>query len=143
MKKVSLVVAAMCFATFSMTSCGSKKESNEEKEKTEDAYDDYAIAEPQGEAEEDVLAQGKTLVENSDCKTCHHPTNKLVGPAHMEVAKKYDFTEANVKMLAQKIINGGSGNWGDIMMVPHPALSESDAEKMSSYILSMDGEKLH
>ncbi len=142
MKKIVMALAVVGFATFCITSCGSKKE----EAKSEDAYDDYEIAEPATAAEptaDDVIAEGKLLVENGDCKTCHHPINKIVGPAHTEVAKKYDFTAANVTMLAGKIIKGGSGNWGDIMMVPHPTLSQPDAEKMSRYILSLDGEKEH
>jgi cytochrome c len=44
-------------------------------------------------------------------------------------------------MLAEKIINGGFGNWGEIPMSPHPDLSKGDAEKMAMYVLSLDGEE--
>lgn len=141
MKRLFIVFALVGFTTFCISSCGSKKE--EVKEEEADAYDDNEIAEPEAPAATDVIAEGKLLVENGDCKTCHHPTNKIIGPAHTEVAKKYDFTEANVLMIADKIIKGGSGNWGDIMMVPHPTVSQGDAEKMSRYILSLDGETEH
>lgn len=91
----------------------------------------------------DVVAQGESLANASDCKTCHHKTNKLIGPAHEEVAKKYEFTQANVTLLATKIINGGSGVWGEIPMTAHPDISQIDAEKMARYVLSLDGEKEH
>ena len=81
------------------------------------------------------------MVDGSDCKTCHHPTNKIIGPSHTDVAKKYDFTKANIEMLAGKIISGGSGNWGEIPMSPHGDISKADAEKMAMYVLSLDGEK--
>jgi cytochrome c len=55
----------------------------------------------------------------------------------MDVAKKYPSTPANVKMLAEKIIKGGTGVWGEIPMTPHPAVSQEDAEAMVTYILSM------
>ena len=90
---------------------------------------------------DDLIAQGQTLVDASDCKTCHHPTNKIIGPSHTDVAKKYDFTKANVSLLAGKIINGGSGVWGEIPMSPHTDISKGDAEKMAMYVLSLDGEK--
>lgn len=84
------------------------------------------------------IERGRILVESSDCKTCHHATNKIIGPAHMDVARKYETTDANVKMLAEKIIKGGSGVWGDIPMTAHTDLSQEDAEKMALYVLSLD-----
>ena len=91
----------------------------------------------------DLIAQGEALVKASDCKTCHHATNKIIGPSHTDVAKKYDFTEANVKMLAQKIIAGGQGNWGEIPMAAHADISTENAASMARYVLSLDGEKEH
>lgn len=91
----------------------------------------------------DIIAQGESLVKASDCKTCHHQINKLIGPAHTEVAKKYEFTQANVAYLAGKIIAGGAGVWGDVPMTAHPEISRPDAEKMARYVLSLDGESEH
>jgi cytochrome c len=48
-----------------------------------------------------------------------------------------------VKMLAEKIIKGGQGVWGQIPMTPHPDVKQEDAEKMARYVLSLDGEKEH
>ena len=90
-----------------------------------------------------LVEEGRVLVEASDCKTCHHPTNKLIGPSHTDVAKKYEFNQANVTLLASKIISGGTGVWGEIPMTPHADLSQADAEKMARYVLSLDGEKEH
>jgi cytochrome c len=131
MKKIFYSIFLMGAVTIGLTSCGGgKKEEAKEEEKTEEAYDDYETAAPE-----------EALVDASDCKTCHHATNKLVGPAHADVAKKYEFTKANVTMLAGKIINGGSGVWGEIPMSPHTDISKGDAEKMAMYVLSLDGEK--
>jgi cytochrome c len=135
MKKL-VVMAAMVFA---LQSCGSKTETkNEEDYGTPEA----STATPEVSAA-DIIAQGQSLVKASDCKTCHHETNKLVGPPHMDVAKKYDFTAANVALLAEKIIKGGSGVWGQIPMSPHPDIAQGDAEKMARYVLSLDGETEH
>jgi len=80
---------------------------------------------------------GKAMIEASDCRTCHHDKDKLVGPAYADVAKKYPATDANVKMLASKILAGGTGVWGQIPMVAHPNITQDDAQAMVKYILSL------
>lgn len=120
-----------------MASCGSKKEAVEQEDYgTPDESAAPAVT-------VDVIAQGESLVNASDCKTCHHKTNKIIGPAHEEIAKKYEFTQANVTLLANKIISGGQGVWGEVPMSGHPDLQLADAEKMARYVLSLDGEKEH
>jgi len=79
--------------------------------------------------------KGLALIAGSDCLTCHKVAEKNIGPAYQEVAAKYENTDDNIKMLAGKIIKGGSGNWGAIPMTPHANLSEEDAEAMVKYIL--------
>jgi cytochrome c len=84
-----------------------------------------------------ALAKGAQLIEGSDCMGCHRENEKLLGPGYQAVAEKYPDNAANVSMLAGKIIKGGKGNWGDVAMTPHPALSEADAQEMARYILSL------
>ncbi len=79
--------------------------------------------------------KGLALIATNDCLTCHKVDEKVTGPAYRDVANKYDNTDANIKMLADKVIKGGSGNWGTIPMTPHPSLAEADAEQMVKYIL--------
>lgn len=79
--------------------------------------------------------KGLALVAGSDCLTCHKVDEKLIGPSYRDVANKYENTEANVKMLAEKIINGGKGVWGEVAMTAHPAVTQADAEQMVKYIL--------
>lgn len=141
MKRLFILLTLTGFFATSFTSCGSKKEENKEQSEDSEAYSDYETAEPQKASPKDLIAQGQTLVDASDCKTCHHATNKIIGPAHSAVAEKYEFTQANVAMLAGKILEGGSGTWGEIPMTPHPDLSRGDAEKMAMYVLSLDGEE--
>jgi cytochrome c len=80
---------------------------------------------------------GRKLMVNSDCFTCHKLDAKLIGPAYTDVAAKYTATPAVVDTLAKKVINGGSGHWGQIAMSPHPAVSMDDARAMVLYILSL------
>jgi cytochrome c len=80
--------------------------------------------------------KGMAIEANSDCKTCHKLNEKLVGPAFKEIATKYaGADEAMVDSLAGKVINGGSGVWGQIPMTPHPNLSKEDAKTVVKYVL--------
>jgi cytochrome c len=82
-------------------------------------------------------AKGEQLIHSADCLTCHKVDTKLVGPSYIDVANKYPATDANIDLLAGKIIQGGSGSWGEIPMTPHPAISSDDAKEMVKYILSL------
>jgi cytochrome c len=131
MKKLIYLLAIVLLA-----SCGGKNENVQTEE--------FASADDKPKVSSATqIAEGEALVKGSDCKTCHHPTNKIIGPSHMDVAKKYDFTQASVTLLANKIINGGQGVWGEIPMTAHIGLTQVDAEKMARYVLSLDGETEH
>ena len=80
---------------------------------------------------------GAALIEKNDCLTCHKLDQKVIGPAYTDVANKYTASPAVIDTLANKIIKGGSGNWGNIAMSPHPNLSMTDARDMVKYILSL------
>ena len=82
-----------------------------------------------------VYIKGLEKVKGSDCTGCHQVERKLIGPAYAEVAAKYENTEENVAMLAQKVVAGGVGVWGEIPMSAHVGLSEEDAKDMVRYIL--------
>lgn len=79
--------------------------------------------------------EGLALIEGADCLTCHKVDSKLVGPSYQEVAAKY--TEADVDKLADKIIAGGQGVWGQVPMTPHAGMSKDNAKKMVEYILTL------
>lgn len=82
---------------------------------------------------------GRALFEGSDCKACHSVSEKSVGPSLRQIADKYAGNEPAVKTLADKVIKGGSGVWGTLVMAPHPQLGFDDTEKMIRYILSLNG----
>ncbi len=85
--------------------------------------------------------KGRTLIENSDCKSCHALAEKSIGPSYMAVADRYKGNSGAVSMLAKKIITGGNGNWGQTMMAAHPQHTEAETAEMARYILSLaDGQ---
>ena len=85
----------------------------------------------------DAGSNGKSLIMASDCMTCHKDDAKLIGPSYQEVAAKYENTPANIDLLAEKIIKGGQGVWGEVPMAPHPNITKEDAQKMSQYIMTL------
>lgn len=84
----------------------------------------------------DPVAEGKSLIEGADCLSCHKVDEKMIGPSYKEVAAKYENTPENVEMLADKIIKGSSGVWGDVPMPPH-GFSKENAKFMAQYVLSL------
>jgi cytochrome c len=97
-------------------------------------------AQPKPDAAADASASSEKALEligSSDCLTCHTIEEKKVGPAYRDVANKYNADEQTITKLADKIIKGGSGVWGQIPMAAHPKISEADAKTMVTYILSL------
>ncbi|WP_304238406.1 PQQ-dependent sugar dehydrogenase [Jiulongibacter sediminis] len=92
-------------------------------------------------ATEDELASfsvGRQLIEGSDCISCHQFDSKSIGPSYAEVAERYPNTPKNRAYLIEKVINGGSGVWGEHGMSAHPDLSRADAARMVDFILNMN-----
>lgn len=86
-----------------------------------------------------VYTKGLALVGKSDCLTCHKIDDKLIGPSYKEIANKYAGAPNDaITALARTIIKGGSGNWGNVPMTPHPGISQEDAETMVRYILTLN-----
>ena len=62
------------------------------------------------------------LAKKNACTTCHSIDKKVIGPAWMDVAKKYKGdAEAEAKLIT-KVSKGGGGVWGT---TPMPALDPS------------------
>jgi cytochrome c len=102
----------------------------------------FEIPKAEARTAQTELQEGAALIEGSDCKTCHNEGKKTIGPAYIDVAKKYDFTKSNVSNLVDKVIKGGTGVWGDVAMTAHPDLKVEDATKMVNYIMSLDGQTM-
>ena len=83
-------------------------------------------------------ATGRRLMEDSDCMSCHQADQKSIGPSFKQIAGKYNKSRSNVEKLANKIIGGGGGVWGEVSMAAHPDLKPADAQSMVNYILSIN-----
>jgi cytochrome c len=75
------------------------------------------------------------LAQKKNCMACHAVDKKLVGPAFKDVATKYAGQKDAVAMLAEKVIKGGSGAWGQIPM-PANAVTPDEAKTLVTWVLS-------
>jgi cytochrome c len=92
---------------------------------------------PMGHQQGQATVIGKNLTLSLDCKSCHKEAEKSIGPAFLDVAKKYQKDPNAVSYLTQKIIKGGGGVWGEVAMAAHPALPQNDIGQMVTWILSL------
>jgi cytochrome c len=86
-------------------------------------------------------SEGKKLIEGSDCLACHQIDRKSIGPMYTDVAKKYRGDTTALARLVTKVRSGGTGVWGNVMMAPHPQLTDAQATEMVSYVLSLGAKK--
>ena len=120
MKRIHITIFSLILCIIGWA-CGS----NENKSNS-DSTDDYT--------QSPVYKKGVQLIATNDCLTCHTVDKAVTGPSYKDVAQKYPNDDASVDLLAEKIVKGGKGNWGQIPMTPHPQLSLDDAKAMVQYI---------
>ncbi|MDO8413883.1 MAG: c-type cytochrome [Gallionellaceae bacterium] len=87
------------------------------------------------------------LAKKNNCTACHAIDKKLVGPAWMEVAKKYKgvtkYTYSGKEYgleegLIVKVSKGGAGVWGSMPMPANvPAVSAADIKELVKFILDL------
>ena len=75
------------------------------------------------------------LAQRSNCLACHAVDRQLIGPAFKDVAARYKGQADAPAKLAQKVRQGGSGNWGSVPMPPHPNLREDDLATLVRWVL--------
>lgn len=83
------------------------------------------------------FARGQYLLNTLDCKACHSIEQESIGPAYKKVAERYAGKAGITAQLVKKVIEGGTGNWGQRPMSSHPDLSTEDATEIVQYILSL------
>lgn len=79
----------------------------------------------------------EALAKSKNCLSCHAIDKKILGPSYKDVAKKYAGDAKAASMLADKVIKGGSGNWGAIPMPANAQVSEAESKKLVAWILSL------
>ncbi|MFT3848680.1 MAG: c-type cytochrome [Propionivibrio sp.] len=79
------------------------------------------------------------LANAKGCLACHDLKTKKIGPAYVEVAKKYTGDPEAAARLVQKVRDGGGGVWGTTAMPANKTLgvTEADAKKLVAWILTL------
>jgi cytochrome c len=78
------------------------------------------------------------LAKKHGCVACHTIDKKLVGPAYLDVAKKYRGDKGAEAKLIAKVSKGGSGVWGPMPMPPNsPKVSAADIKTLVKWVLSL------
>lgn len=94
-----------------------------------------------GAEDEERRPLGYRLIARNDCKTCHNAFVKTIGPSYIDIARKYRNNDSNLALLTGKVIDGGSGVWGEAVMTSHPEVPAEDIREMVHYIMSLDAEE--
>ena len=83
---------------------------------------------------------GEAIVKKARCVACHAVDQKRVGPPYKDVAAKYKGDTKVAAVLFDKVRHGGSGNWGQVPMIPHPAdkISDDDLKTAIKWILALE-----
>jgi len=79
----------------------------------------------------------EALAKAKNCMACHATDKKLVGPAYKDVAAKYAGQKDAADKLAQKVIKGGVGVWGQIPMPANAQVNDAEAKKLVAWILTL------
>ncbi|NEX62404.1 c-type cytochrome [Noviherbaspirillum sp. 17J57-3] len=82
-----------------------------------------------------VAAGAEELAKAKNCMSCHAVDKKVVGPAYKDVAAKYKGQKDAEDKLAQKVIKGGGGVWGQVPMPPN-AVTDKEAHELVKWVLS-------
>lgn len=85
----------------------------------------------------DPAHPGTNLISQTTCLACHMTKQKSIGPTYLDVAKKYKSEPEAREQLAEKILRGGVGAWGEAPMPPHPQHNIEETLQMVDAILDM------
>jgi cytochrome c len=78
----------------------------------------------------------QALATSKMCMNCHAIDKKVLGPAYKEVAAKYAGDKSAADKLVSKVMKGGTGVWGQIPMPANPQVTEAEAKKLVTWVLS-------
>ncbi|MCB1087048.1 MAG: PQQ-dependent sugar dehydrogenase, partial [Verrucomicrobiae bacterium] len=80
---------------------------------------------------------GLSRMKQSDCFNCHAIDQKIVGPPLMEIAKKYKDQPGALEVSVGRVINGSTGVWSPLPMLPHAQHTADEVHMMVKWIYSL------
>jgi cytochrome c551/c552 len=95
----------------------------------------------EGHLEVSDMLSGRGLIDSYNCQACHGVSTESIGPSYTAVSERYQDSTDIDSYLIDRIINGSSGVWGDRAMPAHTNLTEADAQRIVSWIMSLNDEQ--
>ena len=80
---------------------------------------------------------GLALIRKSDCFNCHAVNRPLVGPMFVDIANKYRDQPHQVDQSVSRVIQGSTGVWGKVAMLPHSQHTREQVQQMVEYVISV------
>lgn len=77
------------------------------------------------------------LYRERNCMACHAINSPVVGPAFVRVAERYKGNAQAPARLVEKVLRGGSGNWGAVPMPANLQVSPEEAQALVTWILGL------
>ena len=86
---------------------------------------------------------GLSMIRKSDCLNCHAPNRPLVGPSFVQIANKYRDQPHQLQESVKRVLQGSTGVWGKIGMLPHLQHTPAEVTKMVEYVYSVSVDSSH
>ncbi|MFO0870342.1 MAG: carbohydrate-binding protein [Pirellulales bacterium] len=92
----------------------------------------------EGTSSPDAGPLGMRLMKRSDCFNCHSVDQKRVGPPLLEIATKYRGQAGALETSVQRVLQGSTGVWGKIPMIPHGQHTAAEVREMVSWVMGLE-----
>jgi cytochrome c len=76
------------------------------------------------------------LAKKHNCTACHAVDKKVIGPAYVDVAKKFKGQADAAAKLTKSVKAGSAGVWGPIPMPPNPGVADADIKTLVDWVLA-------
>ncbi len=83
---------------------------------------------------------GLVMIRKSDCLNCHAPNRPLVGPSFVQIANKYRDQPHQLQESVKRVLQGSTGVWGKIGMLPHLQHTPAEVTKMVEYVYGVSAD---
>lgn len=80
---------------------------------------------------------GLALASQRQCLGCHQVDRRRVGPPFRAIAERFQGRTEAADVLVRAMREGSRGQWGAIPMPAQPRLSDTDAQRLALWILSL------
>ncbi len=84
-----------------------------------------------------AVLDGGALIESTGCRGCHANDKNGLGPALRSISAKYKGEKKAQDVLTEKVLNGGSGVWGEQAMPTHHHIGKAKVAAMVKFVLAM------